>query len=174
MTDFTEAFLSGVALAVVGFLGKEIASGIKERTNLRKILQVDARNTIKGLQDHEPSLKGIAKHLDDGEANFIWESKGLGPNPTFLADVPTHLSPQETNFALQFYDDKQKIDVIRDEFNLAIRNFITDSNNCREQHLKIAKACLVDMERQYKKACSSGANLIREVEERMYSDDSDL
>ncbi len=170
MAGFTETFLSGVALAFVGFMGKEIITSQKERHKIRKILITDANDTVAGLDVHLPSLSVIRKNLDEGGANFIWEGEGAGSEPSFLNDVPTRLSPRETSLVLSFYDSKGRLDAIRTEYNLAIRNSVVDQGN-REQHIKITKACLSDMERNYKEICDVGKAMAAELQKRLWSED---
>ena len=173
MESSTGSFLSGVALALAGFVIKEAATTQMKTYRLRKVLIADAESTVSGLTAHGETLPTLAKAIEDGGApSFIWEGQDSGAQPPFLADVPIHLSPTETKLALDFYAAQGRIAAIRDEFNGAVRGIVTDPTN-GPSFGKIAKACVHDLQRNYVEACATGNSLAAELKARLWQDDYD-
>jgi hypothetical protein len=163
------SFLSGVALATVGFILNEVISFQIKAYRLRKIIVVDAESTVAGLVENLASFGEIESSLNDGKAaSFIWE--GAGGPPSFLGDIPVYLTTRESALALRYYAAEDRIDAIRSEFNDAVRGVLTEKDK-KDAYTAIAISCLHDLKRNYEEARESGNALAALVKKNFWGED---
>ena len=147
--DSTSAFWVGLLVAVLGFIAKDLIGTEIQGVRFRRTLVSDLKLIVDGFIKHLPALREIRNKLEDDppRASFIWDSQldVIGD----LSRSGYYLKPYELPQCLRFYDETSRIEEIRREYNVAVRGILSGSENL-DGYLRIANACLLDLEKFYR------------------------
>jgi len=162
--NFSLGVASGVTAAFLGFVLKGWATSVVHGFRIRKLLTTDIKEAIRGLQEHHPQLATIEDDFANDSFAFIWDGSSNSQIPEYVTSAIYHLTALETTHCWRFYDVLSHINVIRAEYNNAVRHLIADETQ-REGFKGIATACLHDLGRNYSEAILVGSRVLTELSE---------